>query len=446
MATKKTPAAPATVRGTPVAAPRTVSGGYSGIPTTVTKGSTPAPQKKSVTSNQSAIDKGIAGIKDSLKELAKIGATLSGTNTSAGGAAIINPGNRSDASYVSEGRSGTSNTGKKYIEGRLVSDEEFSTWLYGDTSKQDGQSADSSVNDYQKMMDEKARTDAFALLRDVFNSYGLAELAGEIESYMKQGIGTNQATIQLKQSKSYKDRFYGNELRLASGRNVISEAEYLDLENSYSETLKAYGLQDYFGVGVTPEQRKSRQKEIANVIGADISAVEFKDRVSTAVDRVKMADPATKSAFQQFYGIGEADLAKYFLDPTKTLVTLKEKALSAEIGGAAIGAGLPATMTSAEDLAKFGISREQAQIGYSTIAQELPTATKLGQIYDEEGVTYGQTEAEQATFKGLESAKRKRQQLVSREEAAFQGSSGTALSSGALSTQYLRRTSSGGQF
>jgi hypothetical protein len=159
-----------------------------------------------------------------------------------------------------------------------------------------------------------------------------------------------------------------------------------------------------------------------------------------------MADPATKSAFQQFYGIGEADLAKYFLDPTKTLVTLKEKALSAEIGGAAIGVGLPATMTSAEDLARFGISREQAQIGYSTIAQELPTATKLGQIYDEEGVTYGQTEAEQATFKGLESAKRKRQQLVSREEAAFQGSSGTALSSGALSTQYLRRTSSGGQF
>jgi hypothetical protein len=419
MATKKTPAAPATVRGTPVAAPKTVSGGYSGIPTTVTKGSTPAPQKKSVTSNQSAIDKGIAGIKDSLKELAKIGATLSGTNTSTGGAVIINPGNRSDASYVSEGRSGTSDTGKKYIEGRLVSDEEFNAWLYGDTSKQDGQSTDSSVTDYQKMMDEKARTDAFALLRDVFNSYGLAELAGEIESYMKQGIGTNQATILLKQSKSYKDRFYGNELRLASGRNVISEAAYLDLENSYSETLKAYGLQDYFGVGVTPEQRKSRQKEIANVIGADISAVEFKDRVSTAVDRVKMADPATKSAFQQFYGIGEADLAKYFLDPTKTLVTLKEKALSAEIGGAAIGVGLPATMTSAEDLAKFGISREQAQIGYSTIAQELPTATKLGQIYDEEGITYGQTEAEQATFKGLESAKRKRQQLVSREEAVL---------------------------
>ena len=297
---------------------------------------------------------------------------------------------------------------------------------------------------YAKMQDEKARQDAFALLKDVFNSYGLPELATEIESYMKEGIGTAQATLRLKQSKAYTDRFYGNELRRNAGLNVVSEAEYLDLENSYSQTLKAYGLQDYFGVGVTPNERKNRQKAIADVIAKDISAVEFKDRVSTAVDRVKMADPATKSAFQQFYGIGEADLAKYFLDPSKTLVTLKEKATAAEIGGAAIGQGLPATAASAEDLARFGISREQAQIGYSAIAEELPTATKLGQIYDEEGITYGQAEAEQATFKQLASAKRKREQLVARETAAFQGSSGVAPAG--LKTTYLRQSSSAGYF
>jgi len=297
---------------------------------------------------------------------------------------------------------------------------------------------------YAKMQDEKARQDAFALLKDVFASYGLAELATEIEGYMREGLGTSQATLKLKQSTAYKERFYGNELRRNAGLNVIDEASYLDLENSYSETLKAYGLQDYFGVGVTPTERKNRQKAIADVIGKDISAVEFKDRVSTAVDRVKMADPATKSAFQQFYGIGEADLAKYFLDPSKSLVTLKEKATAAEIGGAAIGQGLPATAASAEDLAKFGISREQAQVGYSAIAEELPTATKLGQIYDEEGITYGQTEAEQATFKGLASAKRKKEQLVEREKAAFQGSSGVAQPG--LSTTYMRRSSSAGYF
>jgi hypothetical protein len=341
---------------------------------------------------------------------------------------------------------------QKELEG-ITSEAKKLTDLYnqgvggqGENTGQQQTSTEDSGLAYQKMQDEKARQDAFSLLKDVFASYGLEELASQIEGYMREGIGTAEATIRIKQSQPYKDRFFGNELRRNAGLNVIDEASYLDLENSYSETLKAYGLQDYFGIGVTPTERKNRQKAIASVIGADISAVEFKDRVSTAVDRVKMADPATKSAFQQFYGIGEADLAKYFLDPTKALVTLKEKATAAEIGGAALGMGLSATATSAEDLAKFGINREQAQVGYSTIAQELPTAQKLSQIYASEGINYNQAEAEADVFKGLASAKRKKEQLQSREVASFSGSSGTGLGSGALSTQYLRRGSASGQF
>ena len=297
---------------------------------------------------------------------------------------------------------------------------------------------------YQKMQDEKARKDAFEILKDVFASYGLESLSDEIAGYMREGLGTGEATLRLKKSKAYTDRFKGNELRLASGFNVISEAEYLDLENSYSQTLKAYGIQDYFGVAVTPAQRLTRQQSMAEVIGKDISAVEFKDRVSTAVDRVKMADPGTKAAFQNFYGVGETELVKYFLDPVKSLVSLKEKATAAEIGGAAIGQNLPATMASAEELARFGINREQAQAGYSTIAQELPTAAKLGQIYDEERITYGQAESEQENFKGLASAKRKKERLIEKETASFQGSSGVGAAG--LSTTYLRKGSSAGQF
>ena len=291
---------------------------------------------------------------------------------------------------------------------------------------------------------DKDTRDAFALLQNIFNSYGLSELAAEIEGYMKEGLGTGQATLKLKQSKAYKDRFKGNELRLASGFNIINEAEYLDLENSYSQTLKAYGIQDYFGVGATAAQRLTRQQAMAEVIGKDISAVEFKDRVSTSVDRVKNADPGTKKAFQDFYGVGETELVKYFLDPVKSLVSLKEKATAAEIGGAAIGQNLPATMTSAEDLARFGINREQAQIGYGRIAEELPTASKLGNIYSESGTIYGQIDAEQATFKELASAKRKKERLKQLEESSFKGSAG--VGDAGLSTQYLRRGSSAGQF
>ena len=412
MAPKK-PAAPKTSYNIPAViakpsapAPATKSSGAApkggGKAATGSKLVQPVTQNKPKSSNQAAIDKAFKDIKSDFEKLKKLGKTLTDGTT------VVDDGGE-------DGEDGKDGTGGE--DPSLV---------------------------YAKMQDEKARQDAFALLKDVFASYGLEELAAQIEGYMREGIGTAQATIKLKQSQPYKDRFYGNELRLASGRNVINEAEYLDLENSYSETLKAYGLQDYFGTGVTPTERKNRQKEIAKIIGNDISAVEFKDRVSTSVDRVKMADPGTKKAFQDFYGIGEADLVKYFLNPTQTLVTLKEKATAAEIGGAAIGQNLPATMASAEELARFGINREQAQVGYSTIAQELPTAAKLGQIYSQEGITYGQTEAEQATFKGLASAKRKKEQLVSRETAAFGGSSGVAQPG--LSTTYMRKSSSAGYF
>ena len=296
---------------------------------------------------------------------------------------------------------------------------------------------------YQKMQDEKNRRNAFALLKDVFNQYGLGDLGSTIETLMKQGYEPEEATLALKTNpnfnKAYITRFRGNELRRSAGLNVLSEAEYLALEDDYTKTLKSYGLESYFGV-----DRATKQSAMADVIGSDISAIEFTDRVSTAVDRVKMADSATKSAFQTFYGIGEADLVKYFLDPKKALVNLKEKATAAEIGGAAIGQGLAATATTAEDLARFGVTRQLAQAGYETIAGELPTATKLGQIYDEEGITYGQAEAEQATFKGLASAKRKKEQLVARETASFQGSSGVAPAG--LKTTYLRQSSSAGYF
>jgi hypothetical protein len=289
----------------------------------------------------------------------------------------------------------------------------------------------------------KANRNAFALLKQVFTQYGLSELADTLEKLMKEGYEPEEAALALKTDVRYNapyiKRFKGNETRRAAGLNVLSEAEYLTLEDDYTKTLKSYGLESYFGT-----TKDNKQAAMADIIGKDISSVEFADRVDTSVSRVKMADQATKDAFQKFYGVGEADLVKYFLDPVKSLVTLKEKATAAEIGGAAIGQELSTTMTSAEDLARFGINREQAQVGYATIAEELPTAGSLGRIYSESGVTYNQADAEAGTFKGLASAKRKKERLKQLEEGQFSGSAG--LGEAGLSTTFLRKSSSAGQF
>jgi hypothetical protein len=274
---------------------------------------------------------------------------------------------------------------------------------------------------------DKEAQDAFSLLKDIFTQYGLEELVPTIEGYMKDDIGVNQATLLLKQTPAYQKRFAGNQLRLKGGLNVLSEAEYLALENSYSETLKAYGQAGYFGT-----DRVARQAKLAAAIGADISAVEFKDRISTVVDRVDNADPKVKSTLRSFYGITDEDLVGYFLNPKENLPRLKEKVTSAEIGASALAQGLGSNVATAEELAKYGVDLETARKGYATIADILPTASKLGDIYKEEGINYTQTMAEEETFKGLASAQRKRQRLAEKEIASFSGQSG--VTRGSLST------------
>jgi len=179
---------------------------------------------------------------------------------------------------------------------------------------------------------------------DLFRSYGLEELAGEIADYMKQGLTSAEALIKLKTNPggAYATRFAGNFERIKKGLNVLSEAEYINLESSYAQTLKAYGLGN-----MVSSNRKDNYKKFAEFIAADISAVEFKDRIDLAVTRVQNADPFTRNTLKSFYNINDTDLVSYFLNPTENLPKLQQKVTAAEIGGSAVAQGLTTSATSA---------------------------------------------------------------------------------------------------
>jgi hypothetical protein len=278
-----------------------------------------------------------------------------------------------------------------------------------------------------------ATRDAFAALTDLFASYGLESLAGEIAGYMTQGLTAAEALIKLKTNPggAYAKRFAGNFTRVKNGLNAISEAAYIGLENSYASTLKSYGLGNMVSLN-----REDNYKKFADYIAGDISADEFKDRVDTVVTRVQNADASIKSTLKAFYPeITDADLIGYFLNPKENLPKLQEKVTASEIGAAATGMGLATNVGTATDLARYGIDKAEAREGYSTIAGVLPTATKLGDIYNESGIKYAQAEGEAEVFKGSQDAATKRKRLASMERAAFGGSSGTGQSSLTRSTQ-----------
>jgi hypothetical protein len=338
---------------------------------------------------------------------------------------------KSDAIFVAQGTSGISNTGKYYLNGVEVSKEDYANGVDrrggGDTPVGGGSGVDNKPvtnSGAGGSSITKESRDAFAILDTAFKQFGLEALAGKIKDFMLLGLTSNEAIIELRKTSEYQTRFAGNAARLKSGLNALSEGEYLALEDSYSETLRAYGQQAFFGV-----DRNARQAKIAEIIGADISAVEFKDRIATVVSRVESADPVIKATLRDFYKISDTDLVGYFLNPKENLPKLQEKVTAAEIGSAALNQGLDTSVASAEALAKAGVDLATARRGYSAIADVLPTASKLSQIYDETGMKYTQATAEAETFEGLASAQRKRLALAERELAEFSGRSGVGKTS-----------------
>lgn len=270
---------------------------------------------------------------------------------------------------------------------------------------------------------DTANADAFAVIRMILDSYGIGdELAEELIGYMTGGKGPEEAMLLIKQNPTgaYKRRFAGNELRIAAGLNVMSEKDYLDLEDTYAETLRKYGLGNMLST-----DRKANQAMFAKYMANDLNAPEFKDRIALATERVMNADAVTRGLFKQFYpNLTDSDLVAYFLSPTDTLTKLKEKVTSAEIGGIALSQGLETDITSAIDLAKFGVDKAAAIEGYSLIKDVLPTSQKLGNVYQEAGIKYDQASGEAEFFKQNQDAKLKRKRLESLERGSFSASAG----------------------
>jgi hypothetical protein len=262
------------------------------------------------------------------------------------------------------------------------------------------------------------RQSAFDLLRSEMDALGLGALVEPLRGLIQKDVGAAEFAIQLRQSEAYKARFAANEGRLKKGLRILTPGEYLRVEDAYRQTLRTYGLKQF-----------DNDQYVRQFIENDISAAELSDRVSTAVQRVQNADPAIGRTLRDYYGIGQTDLVAYVLDPNQQLQKIQRQVAAAEIGTAARRQGLEAGVTVSEQLAAQGITEAEAQRGYATIADVLPTAEKLSQIYGTTLEGYDQAQAEQEVFNQLASAQRKRQRLVSREIAEFSGQSGVARGS-----------------
>ena len=275
---------------------------------------------------------------------------------------------------------------------------------------------------------------AYALLYQQFNDLGLGALVPELETLIQEGISPSEFTLRLRATKAYEDRFAANKIRINKGLRALSEAEYIGLEDQYQNVMRQYGLpESYYARG-----NMGRQEGFEKFIAGDVSATELEDRISTAQKRVLNANPEVTQALKQFYpDITNADILAYTLDPKNAIENIKRKVTAAEIGGAAIQAGIGYSgdtpeirRARAEELRAAGVTKESAQQGFGTIAGGLQRGSQLASIYGEN--PYTQTTAEQEVFglAGKTEAEKQRKKLTGLEKATFGGQTG--LTSGAL--------------
>jgi hypothetical protein len=274
---------------------------------------------------------------------------------------------------------------------------------------------------------DATKKSAYDLLYQQFNDLGIGGLVPELKSFIEEGISPSEFTLRLRQTDSYKKRFAANAQRINKGLRALSEAEYINLEDQYQNVMQRYGMPaNYYSRG-----EMGRQEGFEKFISGDVSPAELEDRISTAQKRVINANPEVTQALKTFYpGISNGDILAYTLDPSKAIEDIKRKVTAAEIGGAAVRAGMTTNVADAEYLQRYGVTKEQAEQGYATIAGGLQRGSQLASMYGESPYTQATAEQEIFNVPGAAEARKQRQKITGLEKATFTGQSG--LSQGAL--------------
>jgi hypothetical protein len=276
------------------------------------------------------------------------------------------------------------------------------------------------------------RAPARNLLMQIFQQYGMEDLASVIDSFIVES-GANDAyslTERVRGSNQYKDRFKGLlDLRAKGITDVGNEGEYLRLESDYRKIFRDAGLGSFIGTSGSREERNA----IADLVGKySLSVNEVGNRIQDAQRVIADTPQEVKDSLQRYYNVDPATLVSYVLDPTRTTDQVNRLANAAIIGGYGTRAGLNIDLgaaTGAADLAQGqDISLEALQTDLASARELRDTTKRLAEI---EGQDLTDTEAFQAQLRTSAETEQKVKKLQSSERGRFSGTSGFAK--GALS-------------
>ena len=207
------------------------------------------------------------------------------------------------------------------------------------------------------------KEDAFAKLKSLLNELGLSNLTGNVRDLIAKGILDGDAILfNLKDTSEFQARFSANAARKLKGLPELKPLTYVALENQYRETLRANGLDPTLYDKTTDFQA---------LIEGDVSNAELQRRINYGYRMVAEADPEVLRQMEELYKVTPAQLAQYFLDPSKTAPVLEKQAAAAAI--AARGQEQAKTQLSkltAEELVDRGYTESQALAAFKILGEQ----------------------------------------------------------------------------
>lgn len=282
---------------------------------------------------------------------------------------------------------------------------------------------------YQNMAGQSVPGDLAAakdrILASTLKSYGLEGIDKVIAAIRADYPEIDQDDLLTllktdpKYNSLYSKRFAGNIKRIAAGIEPLSDSDYLTAEKEYEKIFTAYDTKNL-----------ANRDYYATLIANRMDAEDVSERIDMAY-KVYKGNPAVKNAFNTFYGtVTDGDVVAALLDPTTQVPLLEKKIRVAEIGGAALQQNLSTSLAKATDLEAFGVTAAQAQAGYNTIAQGLPTYEKLLEMRTGSDVktTDAQALLEESKLKKNAKALLNEQAAINEEINRFGGSAGRLAS------------------
>jgi hypothetical protein len=270
-------------------------------------------------------------------------------------------------------------------------------------------------------VDERALRGARDFARLLASEYGFGDdFFATIESLIIEDLSEASIMLALRGSDAYKKRFAANATRVSKGLPALSEAEYLNMEKLYRDTLREAGL---------PSQLFDNQDDFTTYLANDISYNEFQGRVALAQRASQTADPAIKAQLKERYNIDESGLVAYFLNPEKTKPFLQRQYNVAQTAAALQQAGFGTAQ--AEELTGSVLGgATDTTLDYKELTQAAQSAGVLRPLSQEVLGGEGGSVSEQQLLRGVVAGDVTAQVQLEREQrrrlAEFQAGGGYA--------------------